>query len=145
MRNPGRRKTLCKTLQNNQNSQNNPLRRDFSFKDHMGSTEEPGGRRNADTLLRAINNLQTTLDERHFENTSHLEALEEKVDRILRGFPDEDPDAHCRYHESIIEWRELRNKMVREALIKMAGAGAIGAVGWLAVAGFQALKISLKQ
>ena len=32
-----------------------------------------------------------------------------------------------RYHESVIEWRELRNKVVRECLVKAAQATTLGA------------------
>lgn len=63
---------------------------------------------------------------------------------VLRGFPNNDPEAHCRYHESVIEWRELRNKMVKESLIKMAGAGAIAGMGWLMYSIFQSIRIWLK-
>lgn len=101
-------------------------------------------RRLGDPLLIAIAALQASLDAKHPENVNHMLAIETKMDRMLAGFPNNDPEAHRRYHESIIEWRELRNKMVKEALVKMAGAGAIGSVGWLAYAIFQAFKVWLK-
>lgn len=73
---------------------------------------------------------------------THLEATNK---RLLSGFPADDVEGHRRYHESVIEWRELRNKMVREALMKMAGAGALATVGWLVVAMWNAFKITVKQ
>lgn len=106
----------------------------------MGNAETIMERSNTDQLLVAIRLLQASLEEKHPENVNHMLIIEKKVDLVLSGFPDNDPEAHRRYHESIIEWRELRNKMVREALIKMAGAGAIGGAGWLAYAMFQAIK-----
>lgn len=66
---------------------------------------------------------------------AHLEATNK---RLLSGFPADDVDGHRRYHESVIEWRELRNKMVREALMKVAQAGGLAAFGWLAMALWQA-------
>lgn len=68
-----------------------------------------------------------------------------KTEQILTAFPAGDTDGHRRYHESVIEWRELRNKLVREALIKVAQAGALAGAGWVALALFQAFKLSVKQ
>lgn len=112
----------------------------------MGANEPAGDRRATDhQLLRAIHGLQKSIDARHTENTNHLEALEAKVDRILRGFPGEDPDAHRRYHESIIEWRELRNRMVREALIHVSKAGVLAGFGWLLYAIWTVIKMEAKR
>lgn len=69
--------------------------------------------------------------------------LQADVAALREGFPDGDPDSHRRYHESIIEWRELRNRVVREALIKAGTAGALGGVGWLAYAMWQAFKMEI--
>lgn len=81
-----------------------------------------------------------------------VEALSAKVSRqeastarLLSGFPADDVEGHRRYHESVIEWRELRNKLVREALIKIASAGALGAVGWLLLAIWQSFKITVQR
>jgi hypothetical protein len=63
--------------------------------------------------------------------------------RLLSGFPADDVDGHRRYHESVIEWRELRNKLVREALTKMVGAGVLAGTGWLVLAIWQAFKITV--
>lgn len=52
-------------------------------------------------------------------------------DLIRNGFPAGDLEGHRRYHQNVIEWQEIRNKMVREALIKAAGAGAIAGAGWI--------------
>lgn len=71
---------------------------------------------------------------------THLEATNK---RLLSGFPADDVDGHRRYHESVIEWRELRNKMVKEALAKMVQAGALAAFGWLALAIWQSFKITV--
>jgi hypothetical protein len=74
------------------------------------------------------------------KKTSELEATNK---RLLSGFPADDVEGHRRYHESVIEWRELRNKMVREALVKVAQAGTLAAFGWLALALWQAFKITV--
>lgn len=70
-------------------------------------------------------------------------TLQQEVANIARGFPDGDPESHRRYHESVMEWRELRNKMVREALIKAAQVGGLGAIGWVAYALWTALKMEV--
>ncbi|TQK10262.1 hypothetical protein [Herbaspirillum sp. SJZ107] len=72
--------------------------------------------------------------------TSQSEAA---ITRLLSGFPADDVEGHRRYHESVIEWRELRNKLVREALTKMVGAGALAAIGWLVLAFWQAFKVTV--
>lgn len=66
-----------------------------------------------------------------------------KTEQILKAFPGGDTDGHRRYHESVIEWQELRNKMVRESLIKVAQAGSLAAFGWLAVAIWQSVKLTV--
>lgn len=67
------------------------------------------------------------------------------IDKLLTGFPGGDFDGHRRYHESVIEWRELRNKLVREALIKVTQAGALAGAGWVALAIWQSFKLTVKQ
>ena len=69
--------------------------------------------------------------------------LKDEVKKLSKGFPDEDPESHRRYHESVIEWRELRNKMVREALIKAAQVGGLGGIGWIAYALWSAFKMEI--
>ena len=68
-----------------------------------------------------------------------------KTEQLLRAFPAGDTDGHRRYHESVIEWRELRNRMVREALIKVAQGGALAGAGWVALAIWQSFKLTVKQ
>lgn len=74
-------------------------------------------------------------------------AIEDRaaIDRLVAGFPGGDFEGHRRYHEAVIEWRELRNKLVREALIKVTQAGALAAFGWLALAIWQSFKLTVKQ
>jgi hypothetical protein len=67
------------------------------------------------------------------------------IDKLITGFPAGDTESHRRYHEAVIEWRELRNKLVREALIKVTQAGALAAFGWLALAIWQSFKLTVKQ
>lgn len=72
-------------------------------------------------------------------------VVDQAINRLLTGFPAADIDGHRRYHESVIEWRELRNKLVREALIKAAQATTLGALGWIALAMWQSFKVTVKQ
>jgi hypothetical protein len=74
-----------------------------------------------------------------------LAANTRKTEQLLAGFPAGDIDGHRRYHESVIEWRELRNKMVREALIKVAQGGAMAGAGWVALALWRSFKITVTQ
>lgn len=75
----------------------------------------------------------------------HIESSNNRHGEIIKAFPGGDVDGHRRYHESIIEWAELRNKMVREALIKCAGAGAVAGAGYLLIAIYIALKMYFQQ
>ncbi len=72
-------------------------------------------------------------------------AAEEAIAKVLGGFPAGDTEGHRRYHESEIEWRQLRNKMMREALIHVAKVGSLAGLVWIAYAAWNALKISVKQ
>ncbi len=74
-----------------------------------------------------------------------LAAIEQKQDNLLQGFPDGDTEGHRRYHEAVIEWRELRNRMVRAALEKMAATGGMAAIGWLIYALWTVLKMEAKR
>lgn len=71
-------------------------------------------------------------------------ALMVKVDAMSAAFPGGDTDGHRRYHEAVIERIELRNKLLREALLKLAQAGAVAGMGWLLLAIWQAFKIGIK-
>ncbi|WP_103035771.1 hypothetical protein [Castellaniella caeni] len=81
------------------------------------------------------------------ETTSDLEAklagMQARQEQLFAGFPDGDPDSHRRYHESVIEWRELRNQMVKSALMQAAKVGGLGAIGWIAYALWTALKMEI--
>jgi len=68
-----------------------------------------------------------------------------KTEQILTAFPAGDTDGHRRYHESVIEWQELRNRVVRDALVQAGKAGLLGGLGWLAFAIWQSLKLTVKQ
>lgn len=101
-------------------------------------------RRHDATMLKAIHALQASIDRKHVENVLTLEKLNEKVEIVINGFPGKDPDAHRRYHEAQMEWLELRNGIIKDTIKKVCAAGAIGAVGWLLVAIFQAIKLSIR-
>tara|TARA_R110001599_G_scaffold171353_1_gene362446 strand:+ start:463002 stop:463334 length:333 start_codon:yes stop_codon:yes gene_type:complete len=107
------------------------------------SDDAPIGRRGEDALMDAIRNLQGSFDHRHEENTSTLSALEKKVDRVLKGFPDGDPDGHRRFHEAMIRkaeakekfWNDMRGKLVERGIWAVIGlvliALGIAAKDWL--------------
>jgi hypothetical protein len=76
---------------------------------------------------------------------SELAENTRKTSQLLAAFPAGDIDGHRRYHEAVIEWRELRNRLVREALIKVTQAGALAGAGWVALAIWQSFKLTVKQ
>lgn len=90
-------------------------------------TDQIPKRRSTDPVLDAINVLQQSFDKRHTENTGHLEALEEKVDQVLKGFPDGDPASHRKFHEALINraqarekfWNDLRSELIRKGILAM--------------------------
>ncbi len=94
-------------------------------------------------ILRTLRETHSDTEHKIAAMLSTQQQLQADMAAMRQGFPDGDPDSHRRYHESIIEWRELRNRMVREALVKAAQAGAVGALGWVAYAVWMALKMEI--
>jgi hypothetical protein len=93
----------------------------------------------------AIAEMLKGMHELHLENGRKIDAIiernvlaDEAIAKLLRGFPDGDAEAHRRYHEAVIERIELRNKIIREALVKVAGSGFLAGAAWLAYAAWQA-------
>lgn len=74
-----------------------------------------------------------------------MTTLEEANERLFSGFPANDVEGHRRYHQSVIERRELVNKMLRETLVNIAKAGTLGTLGLLLAACWKYLKISVAQ
>ena len=72
-------------------------------------------------------------------------ATRELLNKLVAAFPEGDVEGHRRYHEAVIERIELRNKLVRESLVKMVQAGTLAAMGWFLVAIWRAFKFSLTQ
>ncbi|MFA7488186.1 MAG: hypothetical protein WCY72_08890 [Lysobacteraceae bacterium] len=61
--------------------------------------------------------------------------IESKYERIMCGFPDQDPDGHRAYHQVVIERQKLRNEIMRGAAIRMGQGGIfafLAAMAWLA-------------
>lgn len=74
-----------------------------------------------------------------------MDEMINEVKELRRGFPDGDPDAHRRYHETVIEWRETRNLMVKAALMHAAKVGGVAGAGWVLYALWTALKMEITQ
>lgn len=96
--------------------------------------------------------LLSELRDGQLDVVASVEALSAKVSQhdattshLMAAFPASDVDGHRRYHESVIEWRELRNKLVRESLIKAAQATTLGGLGWVALAIWKAFVLTVKQ
>jgi hypothetical protein len=85
--------------------------------------------------------LQASMEELRTENVQQNAIIA----RLLSGFPADDVEGHRRYHQSVIEWRELRNKLVRDCLVNAAKATSLTALGWLAYAIWQAFVVTVKR
>jgi|SRR5690625_1280511 len=75
------------------------------------------------------------------EVEKRLDHLTSEVKALRYGFPDGDPAGHRRYHESVIQWQETRNKLVKDALTQAAKAGFLAGIGWVVYAVFIAAKM----
>lgn len=66
-----------------------------------------------------------------------LDALAEntrKTDQILKGFPQNDPYGHCRYHEEVMQQMADRRKMRQDVmthLLKTSSWGALVGILWV--------------
>jgi len=96
-------------------------------------------------MLAAILQLGQSLNAKHVENKTELITLRKEVHDLRRAFPGGDPEGHRRYHESLIERLELRNSMIRAALVQAAKVGGLGAIGWVAYALWTAFKMELRK
>lgn len=100
----------------------------------------------------ALVQLLSELRDGQLDLMASFEALTVKVTKhdgatshLMNAFPAADVDGHRRYHESVIEWRELRNKVVRECLVKAAQATTLYAFGWIALALWKSFLLTVKQ
>lgn len=105
-------------------------------------------------LLQEVRDEQRRIAERFDLHEQRAQAFDDQLKRhaddsetrhreLLGAFPAGDTEGHRRYHETVIEWRELRNKIVRECLINAAKAGFLLSMGWLAYAIWSAVKLEL--
>lgn len=109
----------------------------------MVDLERAGLSPDAQAIIEAVRETKGDVERQIAVMLRAQQQLQADVTALREGFPDGDPDSHRRYHESIIEWRELRNRMIREALVKAAQAGAVGALGWIAYAVWMAFKMEI--
>ncbi|CAM2143859.1 conserved protein of unknown function [Pararobbsia alpina] len=81
-----------------------------------------------EAVVTAIDSLRDEIGQRHTENTSSIEVIQQelkiaidRIDDIAKGFPDNDPDGHRRAHEALIKRDEERARLysaLREELVK---------------------------
>lgn len=96
-------------------------------------------------LAQVLTEMLTEIRDELVSTRAELASNTRKTEQVLSAFPAGDTDGHRRYHESVIEWRELRNRMVKEGLIKVAQTGMLGGAGILLVLIWRAFKISVTQ
>lgn len=96
--------------------------------------------------------LLTQMRDNQLDMRADFEQLSGKVDnlqtaneRLLSGFPADDVDGHRRYHQSVIERRELVNKMLRETLVAIAKTGVLGTLGLLVAAAWKYFLLSVSK
>lgn len=87
----------------------------------------------------------TALRETKGDVDRKMDEVINEVKELRRGFPDGDPDAHRRYHETVIEWRETRNEMVKAALTHAAKVGFLAALGWIGYAIWVVIKMEFQR
>lgn len=85
-----------------------------------------------------VDNIERKLDE-------HNRVSNERHGQILGAFPSQDVDAHRRYHQSVIEWREARNQLVKDCLTHAAKTGFIASGAWLLYAVWLLIKHELSR
>ena len=112
----------------------------------------PGERSIVEAVEQMARRLETADRAKYLEIQKQLQALcdaqkhaQKDINSILRGFPDEDPESHRRYHETIIAWRELRNQLVKEALINAGKVGFLASIGWILYAVWLVFKMELSK
>lgn len=101
----------------------------------------PGEKSIVEAVEQVARRLETADRAKYLEIQKQLQTLcdaqklaQKDINSILRGFPDEDPESHRRYHETVIAWRELRNQLVREALINAGKVGFLASMAWVVYA-----------
>lgn len=92
---------------------------------------------------RAIKALQASLEGKHEINSrvtqdmGHaLAAIQDKVDKVLEGFPEGDPLSHRKYHEALIKRAEAKATMYREITADILKKGF-----WIALVGIGAILV----
>lgn len=98
-------------------------------------------------IVSALAALKDDLDQRHRENVTSQAVTDAKVteairriDDLHRGFPDGDPDAHCRYHEILIKKAEARADFYMELRAELAKKGMWALIVLLGLALWQYIK-----
>jgi hypothetical protein len=98
-------------------------------------------------VIRAVDSLRDEVGQRHAENTSTLEVMEGKLNEVItrvddlhRGFPDGDPDSHCRYHETLIRKAEARADLYEELRAELVKKGLWALLVLMGIAVWQFVK-----
>lgn len=104
----------------------------------------------AKAILNELQHMRAQFGQEHVQNTTNIKTVQidlaqalAEIKKLKAAFPGDDPEGHRRYHESVIEWRELRNRMIREALLQAGKVGGLGALGWIAYAVWIAIKMEV--
>lgn len=94
-----------------------------------------------DPLVAEMRLLRQSLDRKHPENVSHMQIIEDKIDRtdlkvdqVLKGFPAGDPDGHRRAHDAMIKNAERRAKFWESLSVHLAEKGIWGVLAFIGAA-----------
>ncbi len=94
--------------------------------------------------IKEVDRSRSSVEQKRYEETKRsIDRMQVEIETLMSGFPDSDPGSHRRYHESVIEWRETRNRLVKEALANAAKVGGVAAAGWVVYALWIAFKMEL--
>lgn len=93
-----------------------------------------------DTQHMDIQNLKGKLDDQHRDNVrqqneaaAQLLKATTTLDRILKAFPEEDPEGHCRYHQEVIDEVKERKKLwieIRAHILKGSAWALLVGLVW---------------
>jgi len=63
-----------------------------------------------------------------------MSELVAAVERLIRAFPNEDPDGHRLAHEEMIATIRARREFWQKLVFEITKYGLLGALGWAAIA-----------
>ena len=95
--------------------------------------------------INAIKTLMADIQKAQAEDRNSIYDNKTELERLSRGFVDNDPEAHMREHRASQDMRQLRIDIAKEAIKKSAAAGLIWGMYYLGMALWEAIKIEFRK